>query len=65
MQLVTTLRLFLATTRFGREEGQGATEYVGIIVLVALILVAIFGLGLDETISGALSDAVDDAIGGE
>lgn len=63
MQLVDTLKLFIAA-RLGREEGQGATEYVGILVLVALIMVAIFGLGLDATISDALSTAVSDAIGG-
>ena len=45
------------------DRGQGATEYVGIAAFVALIMVAIFGLDLDDTVSGALSDAINDIIG--
>lgn len=48
------------TDRLRRNErGQTATEYTGIIVLVALIMVAIFGLGLDHTIGDALKTNVN------
>jgi Flp pilus assembly pilin Flp len=46
------------------EEGQAAVEYGGILAVIALIFVAIFGLGLDNTISNAVRDAVNQILGG-
>ncbi|MFB6948555.1 hypothetical protein ACFCXP_02855 [Streptomyces niveus] len=46
------------------DRGQGAVEYVGVIVLVALIIAAIVGSGVDETISEGLSNTVDEILGG-
>ncbi|MFD7899653.1 hypothetical protein [Streptomyces sp. NPDC059743] len=51
-----------------RDKGQGAVEYLGVIVLVALIIVAIVGTDIDKTIADALTQAVDDIVnagGGE
>ena len=41
------------------EDGQAAVEYGGILAVIALIFIAVFGLGLD----GIISDAVDKAVG--
>ncbi|MET9555520.1 hypothetical protein [Streptomyces sp. NPDC006645] len=46
------------------DKGQGAVEYVGVIVLVALIIAAIVGSGVDETIAEGLSNTVDEILGG-
>jgi Flp pilus assembly pilin Flp len=46
-----------------QERGQTAVEYAGILALIALIFVALFGLNLDNTIKGVVSDAVDDITG--
>lgn len=47
-----------------REGGQTAAEYLGIIVLVAAIIVAIFALGIPSKIAGALSKAIDSIVNG-
>lgn len=41
-----------------RDRGQGAVEYLGIIILVALIIVAVVATGIAGTIADALSAAV-------
>ncbi|GFH35874.1 hypothetical protein [Streptomyces pacificus] len=46
------------------DRGQGAVEYVGVIVLVALIIAALVGSGVAETIAGGLSDTVNEILGG-
>ncbi|MGS2590116.1 hypothetical protein [Streptomyces hebeiensis] len=48
-----------------RDQGQGAVEYVGVIVLVALIIVAIVGSGVDETIADGLTEQVEEILSGE
>ncbi|MFF3749821.1 hypothetical protein ACFYYH_05065 [Streptomyces sp. NPDC002018] len=45
-----------------RDRGQGAVEYVGVIVLVALIIVAIVGTGVAEDIATGLSDKVSEIL---
>ncbi|MFB7271601.1 hypothetical protein [Streptomyces sp. NPDC056244] len=45
-----------------RDKGQGAVEYVGVIVLVALIIVAIVGTGVAEDIATGLSDKVSEIL---
>ncbi|WP_330173858.1 hypothetical protein OG875_09915 [Streptomyces sp. NBC_01498] len=47
------------------DKGQGAVEYVGVIVLVALIIAAIVGTGVDETIANGLTETVDGILSGE
>ena len=44
--------------RANGDEGQTAAEYMGIIVIIVAIIVAIKGLGLDSTISSAISTAI-------
>jgi Flp pilus assembly pilin Flp len=39
--------------------GQTAAEYMGVLLLVALIIVAVVGTGVAGKISGAVSGAVD------
>jgi len=46
-------------TRLTDDRGQTAAEYMGIIVVVAVILAAIAATGLGESISGYISDAID------
>ncbi|MFG2757488.1 hypothetical protein [Streptomyces wuyuanensis] len=46
------------------DQGQGAVEYVGVIVLVALIIAALVGSGVAESIASGLSNKVNEIIGG-
>jgi Flp pilus assembly pilin Flp len=47
------------------EEGQAAVEYGGILAVIALIFVALFGLGLQDDISKAVDKAVGQILGGD
>ncbi len=51
--------------RLRDEEGQAAVEYGGILAVIALIFVALFGLGLDDDISKAVDKAVGQILGGD
>ncbi|MFE5663590.1 hypothetical protein ACFQ7W_06615 [Streptomyces niveus] len=46
------------------DRGQSTVEYVGVLVLVALIIAAIVGSGVDESIAEGLSSTVDGILGG-
>ncbi|WP_405797243.1 hypothetical protein [Streptomyces sp. NBC_01506] len=46
------------------DKGQGAVEYVGVIVLVALIIAAIVGSEVDTAIADGLTNTVDEILGG-
>jgi hypothetical protein len=46
------------------ESGAGAIEYAGIVIIVAGIILAIRGLGLDTAISSAIATAVNTVVGG-
>ncbi|MCX4512962.1 MULTISPECIES: hypothetical protein [Streptomyces] len=46
------------------DKGQGAVEYVGVIVLVALIIVAVVGTDIDTTIANALTQRVGEILKG-
>lgn len=50
----------------GRESdaGAGAIEYAGIVIIVAGIILAIRGLGLDNAISAGIANAVNSVLGG-
>ncbi|GAA3755096.1 hypothetical protein [Streptomyces tremellae] len=45
------------------DRGQGSIEYLGIIILVALIIVAVVATGIDDTIANALRSAVNKVTG--
>ncbi|MGW7052545.1 hypothetical protein [Streptomyces sp. NPDC054887] len=45
------------------DEGASVVEYAGLVVVIALIVVAVRELNLDDTISGAIDDAVADITG--
>ena len=47
------------------ERGQTSAEHLGVIALVAAVVVALFGLGIPQTIAGALGRAVCTITGGE
>ncbi|MBC9717638.1 hypothetical protein H9Y04_34415 [Streptomyces sp. TRM66268-LWL] len=47
-----------------RDEGAGFVEYAGLLVLIAAIVAAVMGLGLDDTISNAIDEAVNEITGG-
>ncbi|MFG2294900.1 hypothetical protein [Streptomyces sp. NPDC048603] len=46
--------------QLGRDEGQTAFEYLGIVVVIVLIIGAIVGTGLAGTIANAIAQAVED-----
>ncbi|HWM37996.1 MAG TPA: hypothetical protein VNS49_12865 [Streptomyces sp.] len=46
------------------DRGAGAIEYAGIVIIVAGIILAIRGLGLDATISSAIGTWVNAIVGG-
>ncbi|MER5462660.1 hypothetical protein ABT010_18665 [Streptomyces sp. NPDC002668] len=46
-----------------RDKGQGAVEYVGVIVLVALIIAAIVGSGVANDIATGLTTKVGEILG--
>ncbi|CAM5265466.1 hypothetical protein GCM10010329_03140 [Streptomyces spiroverticillatus] len=46
------------------DRGASVVEYAGLVVIIALIVVAVNGLGLDNTISQAIQQAVADITGG-
>lgn len=55
--------LVTAVSRRG-DKGQGAVEYVGVIVLVALIIAAIVGSDVDSAIADGLTNTVGEILGG-
>ena len=61
LELTVKAQNFLARMR--EERGQTAAEYLGIVVVVAAIIAAIVGAGLDDKIAKALSGAVDKIAG--
>ncbi|MFD3522751.1 hypothetical protein [Streptomyces sp. NPDC058653] len=73
LKAATNARLYVGTwantavTALKRrsDKGQGAVEYVGVIVLVALIIAAIVGTGVAEDIATGLSDKVSEILSGE
>ncbi|OEV09900.1 pilus assembly protein Flp/PilA [Streptomyces sp. Amel2xB2] len=45
------------------DRGASAIEYAGIVIIVAAIILAIRGLGLNTAISGAIAKAVNSVLG--
>ncbi|MFI5757349.1 hypothetical protein [Streptomyces sp. NPDC051569] len=52
------------TMKSRSDKGQGAVEYVGVIVLVALIIAALVGSGVADTIATGLTTKVGEILGG-
>ncbi|MEV6781875.1 hypothetical protein [Streptomyces sp. NPDC051098] len=52
------------TMKERRDEGQGAVEYVGVIVLVALIIAALVGSGVATDIATGLKTKVTEILSG-
>ncbi|MEV3989393.1 hypothetical protein AB0J57_10805 [Streptomyces sp. NPDC049837] len=46
------------------DRGQGAVEYVGIIILVGVIIAAVVGSGVGDTIAAGLLARVTAIVGG-
>ncbi|MFD5023512.1 hypothetical protein [Streptomyces sp. NPDC058373] len=63
-QTCTTHLTTRATDRASRDRGAGFVEYAGLMILIAGIFVLIDGLALDNVISKAIGDAVQDVVGG-
>ncbi|MBL0778092.1 hypothetical protein ACFVVJ_13455 [Streptomyces albidoflavus] len=63
-QTWTTRALDRATNSSRGDRGAGFVEYAGLMILIAGIFVLIDGLALDNVISKAIGDAVQDVVGG-
>ncbi|MCQ9705275.1 hypothetical protein [Streptomyces sp. BSP1] len=63
-QTWTTRALDRATNSNRGDRGAGFVEYAGLMILIAGIFVLIDGLALDNVISKAIGDAVQDVVGG-
>ena len=50
--------------RLRSEKAQTAAEYLGIIVVAALIITAIIGTNIDQTIADGIKSQVDKIAGG-
>ncbi|WP_328942805.1 Flp family type IVb pilin [Streptomyces sp. NBC_00250] len=66
LKALTKARLELAawTASRGRDRGQTAVEYLGIIVVVVAIVVAITGTDLGQSIKNAISQKITELTGG-
>ncbi|MFI9747422.1 Flp family type IVb pilin [Streptomyces sp. NPDC052494] len=58
------VRAWSWTARSSRDRGQTAVEYLGIIVVVVAIVVAITGTDLGQSIKGAISQKIAELTGG-
>lgn len=66
MNKLTELRARAQTLFFPpqrqRDEGAGIVEYAAILILVAAIAVALFAIGLPDSISNGIRGAVDSVL---
>ncbi|MER6033510.1 MULTISPECIES: hypothetical protein [unclassified Streptomyces] len=58
------LRFMVAMRRRTNDTGQTAVEYLGIIAVVVAIVLAITGTDIGQTIYNAITDKVNEVIGG-
>ncbi|MEV5733104.1 hypothetical protein [Streptomyces sp. NPDC052292] len=58
------LRVMAAMRARNSDEGQTAVEYLGIIAVVVAIVLAITGTDIGQTIYNAITDKVNEVIGG-
>ncbi|MFF8411820.1 Flp family type IVb pilin [Streptomyces omiyaensis] len=61
LKALTRTRLFLSSRG---DRGQTAVEYLGIIVVVAAIIIAITGTDIGTSILNAIRDKISDITGG-
>lgn len=64
LKALTKAKLELTTWTRSRERGQTAVEYLGIIVVVVAIVVAITGTDIGQSIKGAISQKIAELTGG-
>ncbi|MFJ2745079.1 hypothetical protein ACIO3O_36095 [Streptomyces sp. NPDC087440] len=65
MLAITTWRNTVVSRMKERSDrGASVVEYAGLVVIIALIVVAVNGLGLQDTISAAIGNAVAQITGG-
>lgn len=64
LSVATWVNTAVTAMRRRSDRGQGTVEYVGVLVLVSLIIAAIVGSGVDESIAEGLSSTVDEILGG-
>ena len=62
--LWATLRAFLVPTSQKEDRGAGIVEYAAILILVAAVAVAVFALGLPDSISDAIGMSVTEILQG-
>ncbi|MGI5480965.1 hypothetical protein [Streptomyces lavendofoliae] len=60
----TWARTTTAALKRRGDRGQGAVEYVGIIILVGVIIAAVVGSGVGDTIAAGLLARVTAIVGG-
>lgn len=64
LKALTKAKLELTTWTRSRDRGQTAVEYLGIIVVVVAIVVAITGTDIGQSIKGAISQKIAELTGG-
>lgn len=69
-QLIATLQVLgvkvqdgLRNRRENNEAGQTAAEYMGIIVIIAIIIAAIAASGIGDTIAGDITSKIGEIFG--
>ncbi|MFI0984265.1 hypothetical protein [Streptomyces exfoliatus] len=64
LKALTKAKLELTTWTRSRDRGQTAVEYLGIIVVVVAIVVAITGTDIGQSIKNAISQKITELTGG-
>ncbi|WP_223831083.1 Flp family type IVb pilin [Streptomyces venezuelae] len=64
LKALTRAKLTLTTRLLRGDRGQTAVEYLGIIVVVVAIVVAITGTDIGQSIKTAISQKIADLTGG-
>ncbi|MFD3536031.1 Flp family type IVb pilin [Streptomyces sp. NPDC058664] len=64
LKALTKAKLNLTTWTKPRDRGQTAVEYLGIIVVVVAIVVAITGTDIGQSIKNAISQKITELTGG-
>lgn len=66
LRLCTTLSVLAheRTARLRDDRGQGTIEYVGMIVVAALIVVAVMSTDMGDAISGKFTESIQSVLDG-
>ncbi|MFE3072664.1 Flp family type IVb pilin [Streptomyces sp. NPDC059247] len=65
LKAMTRARVHITTALLRRDRGQTAVEYLGIIVVVVAIVIAITGTDIGKSIKDAISQKIADVTGGK